>query len=48
MSLIATCSVVIQKSLPAKMKDPGALPFPALLGNMNSRKLCVTQVPTST
>ena len=34
-SLTATCSAVIPKSLPTKMKDQADLPFPVPLGNMN-------------
>ena len=31
-SLTATCSAVIQRSLPAKMKDPGSFTIPCSIG----------------
>ena len=31
-NLTATCSAVIQRSLPAKMKDPGSFTIPYLIG----------------
>ena len=40
-SLIATCSVVIQKSLPAKMKDPGSFTIPCSIGKYEFKEaLC--------
>ena len=40
-SLIATCSAVIQKSLPAKMKDPGSFTIPCTIGKYEFKKaLC--------
>ena len=40
-NLIATCSVVIQRSLPAKMKDPGSFTIPCLIGKYEFKKtLC--------
>ena len=40
-SLTATCSVVIQKSLPAKMKDPGTLTIPCSIGKYEFKEaLC--------
>ena len=40
-SLTATCSVVIQKSLPAKMKDPGSFTIPCTIGKYEFKKaLC--------
>ena len=40
-SLTATCSVVIQKSLPAKMKDPGSFTIPCIIGKYEfKRALC--------
>ena len=47
-SLTATCSAVIQKSLPAKIKDPGSFTIPRTIRNMNLRKLYVIEVPAST
>ena len=39
--LIATCSAVIQKSLPLKMHDPGSFTIPCTLGNFEFMKpLC--------
>ena len=41
MSLIATCSVVIQRSLPVKMQDPGSFTIPCTIGNFEFKKaLC--------
>ena len=40
-SLTATCSVVIQKSLPAKMKDPDSFTIPCTIGKYEFKKsLC--------
>ena len=41
-NLTATCSAVIKRGLPEKMKDQGASPFPAPLESLSSRKLSVT------
>ena len=39
--LIATCSAVIQRSLPAKMKDPGSFTIPYSIGKYEFKKaLC--------
>ena len=39
--LTATCSAVIQRSLPAKMKDPGSFTIPCLIGKYEFKKaLC--------
>ena len=38
-SLIATCSVVIQKSLPKKMQDPRSLTIPCKIGNSDMGKV---------
>ena len=41
MNLTATCSTVIQRSLPAKMKDPGSFTIPYLIGKYEFKKaLC--------
>ena len=41
MSLIATCSAVIQKSLPAKIKDPGNFTIPCSIGKYEFKEaLC--------
>ena len=41
MSLIATCSAVIQRSLPLKMQDPGSFIIPCTIGNFEMGKaLC--------
>ena len=41
MSLTATCSAVIQKSLPAKMKDPSSFTIPYTIGKYEFKKaLC--------
>ena len=41
MSLTATCSAVIQRSLPAKMKDPGSFTIPCSIGKYEFKKsLC--------
>ena len=41
MSLTATCSAVSQKSLPAKMKDPGSFTIPYTIGKYEFKKsLC--------
>ena len=42
-NLTATCSAVMKKELPEKMKDPGSLQFLASLEELKSRKLSVTQ-----
>ena len=40
-SLTATCSAAIQKSLPAKMKDPGSFTIPCTIGKYEFKKaLC--------
>ena len=40
-NLTATCSAVIQRSLPAKMKDPGSLTIPYSIGKYKFKKaLC--------
>ena len=40
-SLNVTCSAVIQKSLPAKMKDPGSFTIPCIIGKYEFKKaLC--------
>ena len=38
MSLTATCSAVIQKSLPLKMQDPGSFTIPYTIGNFEMGK----------
>ena len=41
MNLTATCSAVIQRSLPAKMKDPGSFTIPCSIGKYEFKKaLC--------
>ena len=41
MNLIATCSVLIQRSLPKKIKDPGNFTIPCTFGNFELKKaLC--------
>ena len=41
MSLTATCSVVIQRSLPEKMQDLGSFTIPCTIGNSGMGKaLC--------
>ena len=40
-NLTTTCSAVIQRSLPAKMKDPGSFTIPCSLGKYDFKKaLC--------
>ena len=40
-SLTTTCSAVIQRSLPAKMKDPGSFTIPCSIGKYEFKKaLC--------
>ena len=40
-SLTATCSAIIQKSLPAKMKNPGSFTIPCTIGKYEFKKaLC--------
>ena len=40
-NLTATCSAVIQRSLPARMKDPGSLTIPCSIGKYEYKKaLC--------
>ena len=40
-NLTATCSAVIQRRLPAKMKDPGSFTIPCLIGKYEFKKaLC--------
>ena len=42
-SLTATCSAVIQKSLPAKMKDPNNFTIPCIIGKFEFKKdLCIS------
>ena len=38
MSLTATCNAVIQKSLPAKMKDPNSFTIPCTIGKYEFKK----------
>ena len=41
MSLTATCSAVIQKTLPEKMQDPGSFTIPCKIGDADMGKaLC--------
>ena len=41
MNLTATCSAMIQKSLPKKMQDPGCFTIPCTIGNFEFKKaLC--------
>ena len=41
MNLRATCSAMIQTSLPKKMQDPGSFTIPCTIGNFEfSRALC--------
>ena len=41
MNLIATCSIVIQKSLPVKMQDPSSFTIPCTIGKVEFKKaLC--------
>ena len=41
LNLTGTCSVVIQRSLPAKMKDPGSFTIPCSIGKYEFKKaLC--------
>ena len=41
MNLTATCSAVIQRSLPEKMQDPGSFTIPCTIGNFEFKKaLC--------
>ena len=41
MSLIATCSAMVQKTLPEKMQDPGSFTIPCKIGDANMGKaLC--------
>ena len=41
MNLTATCSVVIKKELPEKMKDPGSFTIPCIIGGVEFEKaLC--------
>ena len=37
-NLTATCNAVIQRSLPAKMKDPGSFTIPCSIGNYELKK----------
>ena len=37
-SLTATCSAVIQKSLPVKMKNPGSFTIPCIIGKYEFKK----------
>ena len=44
-NLTATCSAVIQRSLPAKMKDPGSFTIPCSIGKYEFKKaLCDSRV----
>ena len=45
-NLTATCSAIIQRSLPVKIHDPS--PFHAQLGRLNLKGLCVIQEQPST
>ena len=41
MNLTATCSAVIKKTLPEKMKDPGSFTIPCVIGEFEFQKaLC--------
>ena len=46
-NLTVTCSAVIKRGLPEKMKDPGSFTIPTPLESWIFRKLSVTQVPVS-
>ena len=52
-SLTSTCSVVIQRSFPLKMQDPGSFIIPYIIGNFEMGKaLCdlgasINQMPLS-
>ena len=49
-SLTATCSAVIQKSLPAKMKDPGSFTIPCTIGKYefkNDSRASINLMPLS-
>ena len=37
-NLTATCSVVIKKNLPEKMKDPGSFTIPCTIGGFEIKK----------
>ena len=37
-NLIATCSAVIKKNLPEKMKDPGSFTIPCIIGEFEFQK----------
>ena len=40
-NLIATCSIVIQRSLPVKMQDPGSFTIPCIIRKVEFKKaLC--------
>ena len=39
MNLTATCSAVIQRCLPTKMKDPGSFTIPCLIGKYEFKKV---------
>ena len=47
-SLSKICSAIIQHNLPTKMKDPGSFTILTPLGNMSSKRPCLTQVPVLT
>ena len=47
-NLTATCSAVIQRSLPVKMKDPCSFTFPCSIGKYEFKKPYATLVPVST
>ena len=38
-NLTATCSAVIQRSLPVKMKDPGSFTIPCSIGKYEFKKV---------
>ena len=46
-NLTTTCSSVIKRGLPEKMKDQGSFTIPCTIGELSSRKLSVIQVPVS-
>ena len=47
-NLTATCNVVIMRSLPEKVQDPGRFTISCTLGILNSRRLYVTPEIAST
>ena len=44
-NLTATCSAVIKKNLPEKMKDPGSFTIPCVIGEFEFQRHFVTRVP---